>query len=131
MRSQKLYTKCGFMVNGKAVTRLLHRFILEVEDPKVQVDHKDGDGLNCRRSNIRICTDTQNKQNKGPSSLNKSGFRGVHKFKATGKYQAQIRVNGKLLHLGYFIDRFDAARAYNKAAKKYFGEFAFQNKVPS
>ncbi len=107
-------------------TLLLHRLLLNTP-PGTQVDHKDGDGLNNRRSNLRIATNAQNCMNQPPPSNNTSGYKGVSYHKARRKWQAKIRVNRKDLYLGLFIDPKDAALAYDAKAKEVFGEFAWLN----
>lgn len=107
-------------------TQGLHRFILGVEDPKIKVDHRDHNGLNNLRSNLRP-TRNQNAQNQRLSSANTSGFKGVSWKVREKKYQAGIKVNGKTVHLGTFSDLLEAACAYDMAAVKYHGEFASTN----
>jgi hypothetical protein len=89
----------------------------------LQTDHKDGDGLNNRRSNLRPCTSAQNKANVGLRSDNRSGFRGVSRNAQDNCWIA--RIQGR--HIGVFRDAVDAARAYDDAARKAFGEFAHLN----
>jgi len=111
---------------GRKRTQHLHRFIMnDCDSPNI--DHKDGDGLNCRRSNLRPATVSQNMMNVGPMKNNKSGFRGVCWHKVANKWMAQIKFNGKLIYLGCFVSAEDAARAYDAKAKALFGEFAKPN----
>ena len=119
-----LVTKSGkvYAVRGKGV--LLHRFILGVRKRFTQVDHKDGNGLNCRRSNMRKATVSQNQMNQGKQSSNTSGFKGVSWDTSHGKWRVRIRVAGKRLCLGSFNLIKDAAKVYAAAAKKYHKEFA-------
>jgi hypothetical protein len=103
-------------------TILLHRFIINA--PKgMQVDHRDHNGLNCQRRNIRICTLRQNSMNQRCHS--KSGYKGV--YVNNKGIIGQISVNGKQIHLGLFKTFIEAAHAYDDAAKIYFGEFAYLN----
>lgn len=97
----------------------------------VEVDHKDGNGLNNVRSNLRFCTASQNKMNM--RCWNKHGFKGVTFMKRRGLrcWRAKLTINKIVKHLGYFYCLHEAALAYNKAAKKYFGRFARLNAVPS
>jgi|SRR5271157_1721466 len=104
----------------------MHRFILGVEDSAVKVDHKDHNGLNNQRYNLRT-TKTQNNQNARIRPDNTSGFKGVYWNKDKKLWQAQILVAGKRKCLGRFIDPLEAACAYDMAAVKYFGEFACCN----
>ena len=91
------------------------------------VDHINGNSLDNRRSNLRICTSRENSFNSSIAKNNVSGFKGVSKHKLTGKWESRIGVNRKKLHLGLFNNKRTAAMAYNIAAKKYFGEFAKLN----
>lgn len=102
---------------------LMHRLLIGLTDPKVQVDHRDGDGLNNRRENLRACTHAENRRNTGAYANNKSGFKGVHWREDCGKWRAEIGVNGKLKHLGHYDSPIDAYAAYCAAAKELHGEF--------
>jgi hypothetical protein len=100
-------------------TVYLHAFIMG----RKWIDHKDGDGLNCVRANMRPATRQQNQVNRPTRS--KSGFRGVY---ASGKkWAADIVVDRKTRHIGRFACIGQAARAYDAAAKSAFGEFARTN----
>ena len=107
-------------------TIYLHRFILYAPSG-VLVDHKNGDGLDCRRANMRLCNRAQNGQNRGFNCNNKSGLKGVAWSKIANRWVAQIMVDGKRHHLGYFTSPEDAALAYDEAARKYHGKFAWVN----
>ena len=91
--------------------------------PRDQVDHRDGDSLNNRWLNLRECTQSQNNINSKVYRTNKLGIRGVHRTK-NGKYCAILGKDSKKIHYSKHDTVEDAARAYRKAAKKYFGEFA-------
>lgn len=121
--------------NGiRYTTFRMHRLIMESICGPLQngmaVDHIDGDGLNNRRSNLRICNHLQNMQNQLRRTDNLSGFKGVSWKKSSSKWLARITVDKKVIHLGLFGDKLEAARAYNAAALKHFGEFARLNEVP-
>lgn len=100
--------------------RIIGRKLIESE----LTDHIDGNGLNNRRSNLRLATRKQNNYNKKISKNSKSGHKGVTWNKQRKKWKAQIVVNGKYFWLGYFDNPEEAHRAYCVAAEKYFGEFA-------
>lgn len=104
----------------------MHRQILEVA-PGQHVDHRNHDGLDNRRSNLRICTHAQNCQNKRPNRECSSSYKGVSWYKSKRLWSSAIKVSGVRKHLGYFKNEVDAAKAYDDAARKYFGEFAFLN----
>lgn len=94
--------------------------------PLDQIDHKNGIKDDNRWSNLRAANNAQNQANGKLPKSNTSGFKGVyHRFGATkNPYEASVRVNGKLIHLGSFPTPERAHAAYVEAAEKYFGEFA-------
>lgn len=106
----------------------MHRYIMGVSDPKVQIDHIDGNPLNNQRNNLRIATNSQNQQNRRKHLKCSSKYKGVSLDKRRGKWSSYIRID-KLKFLGYFHSEIEAAKAYNEAAKKYFGEFAKLNNI--
>ena len=111
--------------NRKSI--LMHR---EIIDPPrgMQTDHKDRDGLNNQRNNLRICTQAQNNANtRHLGRRNTTGFRGVFYFEERNKWVARISIKNKPHHLGIFTDKESAALAYDNAARKHFGEFASLN----
>jgi hypothetical protein len=92
-------------VDGKETIVLMHRAILGLErGDKRMVDHRDGDGLNNTRSNLRIATASQNQQNQRLSRASRSGFRGVSYSNHHQKWAAIARVNRQKYFLGYFDD---------------------------
>lgn len=94
------------------------------------VDHINGNGLDNRRKNLRLVTGTQNQQNQKPNRCGcSSQYKGVCWNKARRKWQATIKVDKKLRHLGCFERETDAALAYNAAATKYFGKYARLNVI--
>ena len=114
--------------NGKRHTIYMSRQILGLEIKDIrQTDHINQNTLDNRRGNVRICTHQQNNRNRKSFSNTTSQFKGVHWEKQRGKWRAQITMNGKHKHLGYFDFEIDAAEAYNVVAEKCFGEFACLN----
>lgn len=91
------------------------------------VDHEDRDTLNHRKTNLRVCSRSQNCGNQKVRSTNTSGFKGVHWKEDRGAWCARICVSYKRIQLGYFSTAEEAARAYDTAAVLYFGEFARLN----
>ena len=114
-------------INNKIVR--LHRFIMKVTDPKIEVDHKFGNTLDNRRANLRVCTHTQNNTNKPKRAGFTSQYKGVSFCKRTKKWVSQIHVNYHTIFLGRFAIEHQAASAYNQAAIKYQGEFAVLNSI--
>lgn len=128
MNNQRIFYAGGWspMVNGKRTHYLMHRIIMDACKGQ-QIDHKDGNGLNNQRMNLRFCTISQNLQNqrisKHPSKHSK--YKGVTWHKSAKKWQASIRgENHRDYYLGSFVNEEDAAKAYDKKAKELFGEFA-------
>lgn len=103
---------------------LMHREIVAAP-PHMMVDHINGDAFDNRRENLRVCTNAQNQWNRRLGRSNTTGFKGVSV--EHGGYRAQIRFHQKRLHLGTFGKLEDAARAYDEAAARLFGEFARLN----
>ena len=108
------------IVDGKQI--LLHRFIINCPEDKV-VDHINGDTLDNRKCNLRICSNQQNCMNANLSKNNTSGYTGVIWHKLSQKWQSEIRVDGKHIYLGLFINLEDAIEARKQAEIKYFGEY--------
>ena len=103
--------------------KALHKIILNTDIINNNVvDHKNGNVLDNRKCNLRICTISQNGANRGKQKNNKSGYKGVINI-----CKAVIRVKGERIELGFFKNAEEAAKAYNEAAIKYFGEFAKLN----
>ena len=111
--------------NSEGRTVLMHR-VITAAPQGVQVDHINGDGLDNRRDNLRLCTHAENLRNQRVKP-HSSKYKGVYWDARDGKWQAQIRIDGRKKNLGYFTSELDAGRAYDEAAVKYFGEFARKN----
>jgi hypothetical protein len=105
---------------------LLHRLIMRTP-PNMLTDHINMNKLDNRKSNLRICNDSGNMQNRDELVTNKSGFKGVYFHKQTGKWAASITSKGIKIHIGLFDDSKEAAEAYNDSAIKYHGKFARLN----
>lgn len=118
------------LANAEWATEWLHRTILSrvLGRPLLEgeyVDHENGDGLDNRRSNLRLATPSQNACNRINRRDNASGFKGV--ALDGSKWRARIQVSGKTKSIGLFASIIDAAIAYDRAAFQVHGEFANTN----
>ena len=112
---------------GKYFLKTMHR---EIIDPGkgMLIDHINRNGMDNRRANIRPATYSQNSYNRNKHSRpSTSKYKGVSRRKQKKKWNARITVEGKQKWLGSFEDEIEAAKAYDRAAKKYHGEFASLN----
>ena len=116
----------GTTIEGRRV--MMHHLIMG-KFPNLTIDHRNRNGLDNRRSNLRIATYTQNAQNSTKAIRNtKSKYKGVAFAKGSiKKWRSEIRVNGKKIYIGWYETEIEAARAYDKAALEHFGEFACVN----
>ena len=110
---------------------LLHRAILGITDPKIEVDHINGNGLDCRRENMRQATRSQNSYNCRKHAGGTSRYKGVSWNKTNKKWFVQIAISvggqRSFRYLGRFEDEVEGALAYDRAAQEMFGEFARLN----
>jgi hypothetical protein len=112
--------------SGRTTSQLLHRFIMSVNHPKIDVDHEDHNGLNCQRSNLRPCVRGENNGNQ-TKTRGASQFKGVSWDSSRMLWRTFITVHNTSKFLGRFHDERDAALAYDVAARAAFGEFALCN----
>lgn len=113
------------VVSIKRVHYYIHRLVMNSPDEKI--DHINGNKLDCRKSNLRLITHSQNIANSPKRINNTSGYKGVIFFKRDSTWQAAITKDYKSIHIGYFSTAEEAARAYDKKAKELFGEYASLN----
>lgn len=114
---------------GRTTSQLLHRFVMGVTDPGVDVDHQDHDGLNCQRHNLRKCVRGENDGNRRKRS-GASRYKGVSWDSSRGLWRACIMIRKKSKFLGRYADERDAAIVYDAAARENFGIFANCNFPP-
>ena len=126
---KKWYAFRTVRINGKKTSLLMHRYILDLQPGDgILADHENGDGLDCRRSNLRIGSDADNSRNRPGCKNSASRFKGVNPYFYTpGMWVASIKVAGVHIHLGIYSTEEGAARAYDIAALKNYGEFAWLN----
>lgn len=106
----------------------MHRLIIGAKKGQ-DVDHKNGNGLDNRKENLRIATRAQNQANKSGNKNSTSKYRGISWNSRVKKWVAQIVCRGKHYHLGYFKKELEAVDVWNKKAKKIYGEFARLNLI--
>ena len=126
-QSTQGYARRSWKENGKTKNLSMHREIIK---PLIgeQVDHINGNKLDNRRENLRICASQGNNRNAN-TKRGISGYKGVHWYKRDQRWVAFLTIDDKHKYLGYFDDPKEAAKAYNEGAKKYFGEFAKLNQL--
>jgi len=110
-------------LDGKQTTLQMHRIIMNAQKGQ-QVDHFHRDTLDNRKSELRLCSGSQNQHNAVKRTDNTSGYKGVGWHKATQKWRARIKLNGKEKSLGYFATPELAHAAYCRAAAEFHGDFA-------
>lgn len=109
--------------DGHWTTEYMHNLITGYP----QTDHKNGNGLDNQKKNLRLASDADNQHNYRLPRNNTSGYKGVNWDKRDNKWRARITVNGKQRTIGRYDDIIEAARAYDEAARNHFGEFARTN----
>jgi hypothetical protein len=124
----KLYAARYARVGGKPKYQYLHRMIMQA-DVGQYVDHINGDTLDNRRQNLRICTNAQNGQNSKKHRDGSSKYKGVSWNKDIRKWSATICCNYKREIVGYFAKEIQAAEAYNRRAIELHGPFARLNQI--
>jgi len=127
-RRNTFYAFRSVSIKGEQFHIYMHRLITEAPKGK-ETDHANGNGLDNRRRNLRVCTVRQNQYNQAKRKNSLSQYKGVslNKRVKVKKWVAGITKNGKNIHLGYFKDEIDAAKAYDRKAKELCGEFAKLN----
>jgi len=123
----KFYAKRMITINGKRTAQLMHVVIMGDNPLKLDIDHKDGDGVNNQKSNLRLCTHQQNMMNRRLGINSSSKYKGVHYSNVRQKWQSRIQTEGRRISLGFFNNKEDAARAYDVTAVKYHGDFFLLN----
>jgi hypothetical protein len=114
--------------DGKRHTKVIwmHREIIKTP-ASLKTDHINGNGLDNRKSNLRVVTQQQNTWNLTKPSHNTTGYKGV--YWRANRWEAAIHKNNKKYHLGRFTKLKEAIVAYNNASLKFFGEYAKPNQI--
>lgn len=130
-RKNTFYAVAEFKEDGERKHIFMHRLIMGVTNPSVYIDHKNRNGLDNRRSNLRECTHSQNMRNQIRKERSYTKYKGVYlekgRMNRARPFIAKIAFNKKPIFLGSFATDLEAAIAYNKAAIQYHGEFARLN----
>lgn len=108
----------------------MHRVIMAASGEQ-WIDHRNGDGLDNRRSNLRFCSRGQNRANATKRMTGGSQYKGVSRSRHGDRWRASICIRGEIIRLGTFDSEEDAARAYDAAALRGFADFAKPNVIPS
>ena len=129
INKSNIYAMNRIKREDKTIKRYLHRFILKLENtPRgTDVDHINHNGLDNRKENLRTCTQSQNNMNSIPQKNKKSIYKGVYFNRLNNKFITRIYINRKCVYHAFFSSENEAAKAYDIAAKKYYGEFAYLN----
>jgi hypothetical protein len=123
------YARRSFVVDGIQHQEGMHRFLMGFKKGDPIVDHKDHDGLNNTRENMRAATRSQNGANRRSHKKSSSKYLGVFLSKKRNRFKAEIKKGVKTYFLGWFKDEKEAATAYNTKSKEIFGEFANLNTI--
>ena len=132
---KRFYAVTTVHISGTKKSKKLrmHRLLFDLPDSSIKIDHINGNGLDNRRSNLRMCSNQQNISNSRNTRGGVSKYKGVWYRKdgnRTKPWSANIKVNYKKISLGVYLTEDEAAKAYNDAAIEYFGDFAEINNVP-
>jgi len=128
-----VYAYRSFTLDGIKQAESMHRKLMGVTSSDVQIDHRNHNGLDNRRGNLRLATRLQNGRNRQKKKVSSSVYKGVAYWSvrggSNGRWGAYIRIKGKTKHLGFFPNEREAALAYNDAAMEAHGDFACLNQV--
>jgi hypothetical protein len=129
VKNYKWYFKDNTRVHCKSKGLYLHHAIIGKPEKGFEVDHRNMDGKNNKKGNLRVVKRPQNVWNTRLSSRNITGYKGISLHKYSGLWHVRITANKKIISIGYFKDKDKAVEAYDEAANKYHGEFARTNKM--
>lgn len=116
----------GYVQNTKNHLRM-HRFVMNCKDKNLVVDHINHITYDNRKTNLRICSNSQNGMNKKTVQNNRSGYNGVTFDKEKNQWRVRIGINKETIHVGYFKNKEDAIQARNDAEDEYFGKYSYNS----
>lgn len=126
LRSRKrIYASYSYGEKGNK-SMLMHRLILDAKKGEY-VDHINGNTLDNRRENLRLCTNSENLGNRGKQTNNTTGYKGVYKTESPLYYRCAIRKDNMVYCLGTLKDKEKCAKLYDAASLHFYGEFAYLN----
>ena len=116
----------GYAISHKEYDQFsFHRAVMNVTDSKIQIDHINGNKLDNRKVNLRLCTNQQNSRNKYKNSNNTSGYKGVYYDKERNKWRGCIQHNGKSIKSPKrYNTPEEASQWYQEKSDELFGEFS-------
>lgn len=123
----RIYAKTTEGPRKQRRTIYLHQFVMRSPGGAIMVDHRDGNGLDCRKENLRFCSCAQNNMNRIKHKRATSKFKGVYLERNSGKWAAQLTRAGLHRSLGFFDSEIEAAKTWDRAAVEQYGEFACLN----
>lgn len=121
----------GYAASRDGNLTRMHRLVMNCNDPNLLVDHIDGNKLDNRKSNLRICTPSENRRNRVKKAPASSKYKGVRLLKSHGYYQVRITKDNKTITIGHYTNEVAAANAYNYSALEHHGEYSRLNDVPT
>lgn len=121
------YLAYSYIANKKESSLRIHRYLINVPEDKI-VDHINGDPLDNRKCNLRICTKLENAWNRTTNKDSKTGYKGITLTK-WNTYEVSIAYKGNKIYLGAYKIKKDAIEARRKAELKYFGEYSYLNRT--
>ena len=126
-KGRRGYPIAHLKLEGKKLTRPVHKVILSDVGKDMNIDHINRDRMDNRRSNLRVCSHQENMFNQRKRNTNTSGYIGVAYHKAANKYESYINLDAKKHYLGLYDTAIEAARVRDEYAKRMYGEYAKLN----
>ncbi len=129
-RPKHIYAKTSYKKeNGERGYISLHRLIMGAPDRNIHVDHINGNTLDNRKANLRLCSPSGNASNRVKKFNSKSIYKGLSYRERSGKYEVSVTKNGKAFYVGSFYSEIEAKKAYDKKSKEIHGEFSLTRRI--